>query len=66
MQMLQTTLAPPPLYLTFEGDYNKELTWYGKEATAKEQVGCLLNAYESLAISLTGLEVFLHWVFGHF
>lgn len=49
--MFRTTLAPPPLYLTFEGDYYKELTWYGKETAAREQVGRLLNAYESSAIS---------------
>lgn len=66
MQMSQTTLVPPPLYLTFEGDYYKELTWYGKEATDKEQVGCLLNAYESPAISLTGLEIFLYLFLGIF
>ena len=48
--MFLTTLAPP-LYLPFEGDYYKELTWYGKETAAREQVGRLLNAYESSALS---------------
>lgn len=57
--MFQTTLAPP-LYLTFEGDNYKKLTWYSKEAAAREQVGRLLNADESPAISLTSLEVVLH------
>lgn len=51
MQTFQTTLAPPPLYLTFEGDYYKELTWYGKETAAREQAGRLLNAYKSSALS---------------
>jgi len=32
--MFQTTLAPPSL--TFEGDYYKELTWYGNEAAARD------------------------------
>lgn len=56
---VQTPLFPPLLYLTFDGDYYGELTWFGKETAAREQVGCLLNAYKSTAISLTALKVFL-------
>lgn len=41
-QTFPATLAPALSYLTFEGDYCKELTWYVKEAAAKEQVGHLL------------------------
>lgn len=36
--MLPTTLTSELLYLTFEEDYYKELTWYIKEAAAREQM----------------------------
>lgn len=54
-QTFPATLAPVLSYLTFEGDYCKELTWYVKEAAAREQVGHLLMPTSPL------LFIWQHW-----
>lgn len=64
--MLPTTLTSALSYLTFEEDYYKELTWYVIETAAREQIGHLLNAYQSPAIYLAALKIFLQsffWLF---
>lgn len=65
--MLPTTLTSVLSYLTFEEDYYKELALYIIETAAREQMGHLLNAYQSPAIYLAALKIFLQsFFFGYF